>query len=90
MTNDEHGNHIALSCTSCGADTRAELVKAAFWGQQGLIAIEDIPARVCTGCGEQFYDDTTAQQIERIVNGPAAVPARQIMVPVFSLAAATE
>jgi len=78
----------AVPCTCCGADTREDFVKAAFWGPQGLVAIEDIPARVCEGCGEQFYDDQTAQRIEGIVNGSAAVPRQRITVPVFSLAGA--
>jgi len=51
-----------------------------------LVAIEDIPARVCKGCGEQFYDDKTAQRIEKIVNGSTSVPKREVTVPVFSLA----
>jgi hypothetical protein len=62
------------------------MVRAAFWGRQGLLAIEDIPARVCQRCGEQFYDDQTAQRIENIVNGSAETPARKILVPVFSVA----
>jgi YgiT-type zinc finger domain-containing protein len=76
----------APACASCGAETHEDCVKAAFWGRQGLVAIEDIPARVCGGCGEQFYADQTAQSIEEIVNGATAVPVRQITVPVFSLA----
>ncbi|MBE3098787.1 MAG: YgiT-type zinc finger protein [Planctomycetes bacterium] len=76
----------AFPCAYCGADTHEDLVKAAFWGPRGLVAIEDIPARVCEGCGEQFYDDKTTQRIEGIVNGSTAVPQRQATVPVFSLA----
>jgi len=76
-----------IRCTYCAASTREDMVKAAFWGRQGLIAIEDIPARVCDACGEQFYDDHTAHKIEQIVSGLAPKPARQILVPVFSLGA---
>ncbi|MBM4017264.1 MAG: YgiT-type zinc finger protein [Planctomycetes bacterium] len=72
-------------CACCGAETRQDSVKAAFCGPQGWVVVEDVPARVCPGCGEQFYDDRTAQRIEAIVSGQAAAPARQIMVPVFSL-----
>jgi YgiT-type zinc finger domain-containing protein len=79
-------SQAAPACACCGAETHEDLVKAAFWGPQGLVAIEDIPARVCAGCGEQFYADQTAQRIEEIVNGATAVPVRQITVPVFSLA----
>ena len=81
-------SRAAFPCAQCGADTHEDLVKAAFWRQEGWVAIEDIPARVCEGCGEQFYDDATAQRIEEIVNGAAGVAQRQITVPVFSLAGA--
>jgi len=73
-------------CAYCGAGTREDSVQAAFWGRQGWVVIEDIPARVCEGCGEQFYDDHTTERIEAIVNGSTAVPPRQITVGVFSLA----
>ena len=33
-----------------------------------IIIIKGVPARVCTQCGEQYFDDETAENIERIVN----------------------
>ncbi|MGA2618119.1 MAG: type II toxin-antitoxin system MqsA family antitoxin [Thermoguttaceae bacterium] len=82
----QHDSQVVVPCTYCGSDTRADMVRAAFWGRQGLLAIEDIPARVCQRCGEQFYDDQTAQRIENIVDGSGEAPTRQILVPVFSMA----
>jgi YgiT-type zinc finger domain-containing protein len=84
----QQARRAAVPCAYCGADTHEDVVKAAFWAHQGWVVIEDIPARVCEGCGEQFYDDKTAQRIEEIVNGSTALPQRQITVPVFSLAGA--
>jgi YgiT-type zinc finger domain-containing protein len=82
----QEDSQAAFPCTLCGAATHEGCVKAAFWGRRGLVAIEDIPARVCEGCGEQFYDDRTAGRIEEIVNGSTTLPERRIEVPVFSLA----
>jgi YgiT-type zinc finger domain-containing protein len=86
---DPHDNQVVVPCTCCGSDTHEDIVCAAFWGRQGLLAIENIPARVCQRCGEQFYDDQTAERIEDIVNGSADAPTRQILVPVFSMGSAT-
>jgi len=92
MENDERegeqsqGCPAAFRCKYCESDTREDLVKAALWGDQGLVAIEDIPARVCDGCGEQFYDEETARLIEQIATGPHVAAGREILVPVFSLA----
>jgi len=54
------------------------------------VAIEDIPARVCTSCGEQFYDEATTERIHQLVANPPANPKRRVRVPVFSLADLTE
>lgn len=75
----------ALACRCCRSNTYEDVVKAAFWSDRGLIAIEDIPARVCEACGEQFYEEKTAHKIERLLADPPARARQQTRVPVFSL-----
>jgi YgiT-type zinc finger domain-containing protein len=75
----------ALECRECGSTTQADVVKAAFWTDRGLVVIEDIPARVCRRCAEQFYDEATAAQIQARLADPSFQPKRQILVPVVSL-----
>ena len=49
-----------MTCTNCGGDdVQPAAVKSAFWHDDRLVVVEDIPALRCTACGEQFYDDTT-------------------------------
>ena len=86
-SNEDAADHAAaLRCEHCGSRTEEDLVRAAFWSDRGLIAIEDVPARVCRACGEQFYDRETARRIEKLVAGPAGEAKQEILVPVFSLA----
>ena len=33
-----------------------------------IIIIKGVPAKVCTECGEKFYEDETAENIDRIVD----------------------
>lgn len=33
-----------------------------------IIIIKGVPAKVCTQCGEQYFDDEIAENIEKIVN----------------------
>lgn len=73
-------------CSQCGAATHPGVVKAAFWREERLVAIEGIPARVCEQCGEQFYDEATARRIEKVVTNPNTKAKRQITVPIVSLA----
>ena len=39
-----------------------------------IIIIKGVPAKVCTQCGEQYFDDETTENIERIVNQLKQVP----------------
>lgn len=78
----------SLPCTYCQSQTVEELVRSAFWVNGRLIAIENIPARVCPGCNVQFYDDATAETIATF-EGVRTVPdaaRRNVMVSVLRLA----
>ena len=33
-----------------------------------IIVIKGVPAKVCNNCGEKYFDDKTAENIDRIVN----------------------
>lgn len=33
-----------------------------------IIIIKGVPAKVCSHCGEKYYDDEIAENIEKIVN----------------------
>jgi len=75
----------AFACEYCGSETCADTVRAAFWRDKGLVAIEGIPARICEGCGEQFYDEATTRKIEKILENPTRKARRKVLIPVFSL-----
>ncbi len=34
---------------------------------EGIVVVRDIPAQVCSQCGEEWLDDTTAMKLETIV-----------------------
>ena len=87
-------------CKYCRGNTRKDIIKAALWSNRGLIVIEDIPARLCEGCGEQFFEAEVTQRMQQVITpasspllafarkqgGAAAAKAkRQIRVPVYSL-----
>jgi YgiT-type zinc finger domain-containing protein len=76
------------SCEQCGSsDIRSELVRSAFWHEDRLVVVEDIPAAVCGNCHEQFYDDLTVMQIDLLRGDgfPAEKARGELRVPVFSL-----
>jgi len=77
------------SCSICGKDAlRPARVRSAFWHNDRLVVMEDLPALVCDGCGEQFYDDSTVVALDllRGENFPEERAVGEITVPVFSFA----
>ncbi len=78
---------LSAACPVCeSTDTRHAHVRSAFWHNDRLVVIEDVPALVCNTCGEQFYDDATVHMIDRMrQNGfPPEDAVRELRVPVFS------
>lgn len=78
---------VAAHCPECGSSRiRAAQVRSAFWDQDRLVVVEDIPALVCDACHEQFYDDATIVVLD-LLRGDGFPPeqaTREMRVPVFS------
>jgi YgiT-type zinc finger domain-containing protein len=77
-------------CPECqSTDTRHAHVRSAFWHDDRLVVVEDVPALVCNACGEQFYDDGTVLLIDRMRQKgfPPEDAIRELRVPVYSCSA---
>lgn len=71
------------ACTYCGEATTRDLGRLTLWYGSDLVVVEGVPARVCSGCGETFYEDAVVARMERLVAGGSDRPA-----PVRTLEAA--
>jgi YgiT-type zinc finger domain-containing protein len=62
-------------------------VRTVLWRDDKPAIVEDIPAYVCSGCAEQFYDDAVSDALHDLAGDgfPVALAHREILVPVFSL-----
>jgi YgiT-type zinc finger domain-containing protein len=61
-------------------------VRSAFWHQDRLVVVEEIPAIVCDACHEQFFDDRTIVVLD-LLRGDGYPPEKscgELRVPVFS------
>ena len=58
-----------------------------MWNGDRLVVIENVPARICVGCQEQYYDADIGEEILRLSGEgfPQAKVVREISVPVFHL-----
>ena len=79
-------DEVSHVCPSCSRATlQPQLVKSAIWHDDRLIVIEDIPALVCSGCGERFFDDSTTVTLDlmQAEGFPADHARAHVHVPIF-------
>ena len=57
-----------MDCFMCKGKLKEKKVNYMVDLEKTIIIIKGVPAKVCTSCGEQVFDDETAQNIEKIVN----------------------
>lgn len=57
-----------MECFKCKGKLISKKVNYVVDLNDMMIIIKGVPANVCTECGEKFYDDSTAKNIEKIVN----------------------
>jgi YgiT-type zinc finger domain-containing protein len=56
-------------CPRCGGGPVEErTISSVFWRGEAAIMIRDVPAMICTHCGEDFISDATARELDRIRN----------------------
>jgi YgiT-type zinc finger domain-containing protein len=76
-------------CPRCEEGVLAgQTVRSAIWRGERIAVVEDIPAQVCTACGEHFYDEDVSDALRALNEQgfPEAAATRTVVVPVFSLA----
>ena len=59
-----------MACPDCGKPTRYERVFVTMWLGAELNVIDDVPAHVCSDCGQQSYDRAVEVAGERGGAGP--------------------
>ncbi|MEW6237982.1 MAG: YgiT-type zinc finger protein [Candidatus Omnitrophota bacterium] len=83
---DIQGDPESLTCKYCESETVESRVQSVFWIAEKLVILENIPARVCKQCQEQYYDDEIFDGLAALEKGgsfPGTVK-REISVPLFS------
>lgn len=57
-----------MNCFMCRGNLEEKNVNYIVDLEDTIIIIKGVPAKVCSQCGEQYFDDKTAENIEKIVN----------------------
>lgn len=56
-----------MSCFKCKGELIEKQVNYVVNLENTIIIIKGVPAKVCSQCGEQYFDDKTTENIEKII-----------------------
>jgi YgiT-type zinc finger domain-containing protein len=57
------------SCYFCIGKVVQQPTSVDFWWGDDLKIIENVPAGICTQCGEKYFDSPVYKQMERLATG---------------------
>lgn len=57
-----------MECFKCKNNLEDKKVNYMVDLENTIIIIKQVPAKVCKNCSEQYFDDKTSENIEKIVN----------------------
>lgn len=58
-----------MRCAFCKGELREELVRYVQEFEGRIVVIENVPADVCTQCGEKLFRPDVAEKVQQIVWG---------------------
>ncbi len=71
-------------CHVCGkTEGREKFVSEVFDIDRKSVRVENIPATVCTNCGEPVFNRETTEKVRRMVHGEAK-PVKSVQMDVFA------
>jgi YgiT-type zinc finger domain-containing protein len=73
-----------MVCEFCGGHTRQRRVRKQHWFHKKLYVLEEVPAEVCTECGERYFHAQVLDAIDRMLEAEHLVKAH-LQVEVASL-----
>lgn len=57
-----------MKCFMCKGETEKRLVNYIIDLNTSIIIIKDVPANVCTQCGERYFEDDVMEKLEKIID----------------------
>ena len=75
-----------FKCHVCGSqDGKAKTVTEMFIIGDRPVIVDDVPALICSRCGEVIFDISTVEKIRQMVYGNAR-PVKSVVTDVFEFA----
>jgi YgiT-type zinc finger domain-containing protein len=68
-------------CAVCGGELEATTITHEVKRDSHIYLFQNVPAKVCTACGEIWIDEEVLQVIDRLIE--TGVPVRKVETPVY-------
>ena len=75
-----------MKCVFCGGTVKKKQVTFSYEDSDKYILVENVPAEVCTRCGEKTYSPEITDEILKFAKNKFK-PVKTIEVPVYDFAA---
>jgi len=69
-----------MKCGICKAETEEKNVTYTEDVEQGVIVIRNVPAYVCTECGNTWYNGTVVTQLEKLVDNYLSLAGSEVSI----------
>lgn len=73
-------------CAVCSGELQATTIAHEEKRGTDLYLFQNVPAKVCTACGEIWIDEETLRELDRLI--AEGVPVRTVATPVYDFARA--
>lgn len=74
-----------MKCVFCGGKAEKKIVTFCYEEDDKYLFVENVPAEVCTKCGERTYSPEVTDELLRFARAEFK-PTKTIKVPVFNFA----
>jgi YgiT-type zinc finger domain-containing protein len=68
-------------CAVCGGELQATTITHEEKRDSNIYLFQNVPAKVCTACGEIWIDEEVLQEIDKLIE--YGVPERKVETPVY-------
>jgi|LGVF01.2.fsa_nt_gb YgiT-type zinc finger domain-containing protein len=72
-------------CSLCGGEMEEKEVEVIKKAEEKVVVVKDVPAWVCSQCGERYYSIDTVERINELVKGVSKAKVKMQRIPAGEL-----
>lgn len=60
--------NVSFKCPECGQQVKDDVIEMVFELRDTHVTVRNVPAKVCSNCGQEFVDGYVAENVNRLVD----------------------